>query len=42
MQHDLESGLENMAEMLATAGGDTTGIFKLFYVNKNQKVYYLY
>lgn len=30
MQHDLESGLDNMAETLANAGGDTTGtIFDL-------------
>lgn len=25
MQHDLEIGLENMAEALTNAGGDTTG-----------------
>lgn len=26
MQHDLETGLETMAEVMANTGGDTTGI----------------
>lgn len=32
MQHDLETALETMAEVLANAGGDTTGMNKKLFL----------